>query len=100
MTESDCLGNTKRTGCIFQQKCLEVSEGKCPQKWGQNLIMPPSQTKSARVKPKDSVTLERGHLSLFWCPTRGIETYLGRGAFGNVFMKTCFIEILSTTYQT
>ena len=32
------------------------------------------------MKPKDSVTLERGHLSLFRYPTRGIGTYLGRGA--------------------
>ena len=31
------------------------------------------------MKPKDSVTLERGHLSLFRYPTRGNGTYLGRG---------------------
>ena len=31
------------------------------------------------MKPKDSVTLERGHLSLFRYPTRGKGTYLGRG---------------------
>ena len=34
------------------------------------------------MKPKDSVTLERGHLSLFRYPTRGNGTYLGRGGFG------------------
>ena len=56
-----------------------MSKWKCPQKWGQNLKKLPSQTKSARVKPKDSVTLERGHLSLFRYPTRGNGTYLGRG---------------------
>ena len=60
-----------------------MSKWKCPQKWGQNLKKLPSQTKLARVKPKDSVTLERGHLSLFRYPTRGIGTYLGRGGISS-----------------
>ena len=33
-------------------------------------------------EPKDLVTLERGHLSLFRYPTRGNGTYLGRGELG------------------
>ena len=66
MAESDCLGNTKRSGVyIFNKSVSKCPNEKCPQKWGQNLKKLPSQTKSARVKPKDSVTLERGHLSLF-----------------------------------
>ena len=35
------LVTLKELGVCFQQKCLEVSEGKCPQKWGQNLQTSP-----------------------------------------------------------
>ena len=31
------------------------------------------------MKPKDLVTLKQGRLNLFWYPTWGIGTYLGRG---------------------
>ena len=65
-------------------------------KWGQNLKKPPSQTKSARVKPKGSVTLEKGHLGLFRYPTRDNGTYLGRGVTIHILsqiissFKSCF----------
>ena len=61
------------------RKLSEVHLGKCPLKSNENLKKPPNQTKSARVKPKDLVTLKRGRLNLFRYPTWGIGTYLGRG---------------------
>ena len=66
-------------GVYSHRNLPEVHLWKCPLKCSEYLKKPPSQTKSARVKPKDSVTLERGHLSLFRYPTRGNGTYLGRG---------------------
>ena len=68
-------------GVCSHRNLPEVHLWKCPLKCSEYLKKPPNQTKSARVKPKDSVTLERGHLSLFRYPTRGIGTYLGRGVW-------------------
>ena len=61
------------------RKLTKVHLWKCPLKSSENLKKPPNQTKSARVKPKDLVTLERGRLKLFRYPTWGIGIYLGRG---------------------
>ena len=62
-----------------QRKLPKVHLWKCPLKSSENLKKPPNQTKSARVKPKDLVTLEQGRLKLFRYPTWGIGIYLGRG---------------------
>ena len=69
------------------RKLSEVHLWKCPPKSSENLKKPPNQTKSARVKPKDLVTLKRGHLNLFRYPTWGIGTYLGRGVGGANFSE-------------
>ena len=90
MALSKCLGNTKRTGVyIFNKSVSKCPNENVPKKWGQNLKKLPSQTKSARVKPKDLVTLESGHLSLFRYPTRGNGTYLGRGEPGIMAAMSC-----------
>ena len=69
-------------GVYSQRKLPKVHLWKCPLKSSENLKKLPSQTKLARVKPKDLVTLKRGRLNLFRYITWGIGTYLGRGAGG------------------
>ena len=52
------------------------------------------------MKPKDLVTLERGHLSLFRYPTQGNGTYLGRGAKILISVSTINILPLLNMFQT
>ena len=92
MAESDCLGNTKRTGVYIFNK----SVSKCP-----NENVPKNGvkiSKRAHRNPKplaisidDFLTLERGHLSWFCYPTHSSGTYLGRGVLGLI----CKLDLTS-----